>query len=325
MIGGTMQAATLCALVAVCATKAGPMLKTEDIRIRDPFIHADPATRTYYMYAAMDHGVGVYTSTDLARWTALERVLALPREPPLVAVWAPEMHAYGGKHYLFATLTYQEKLPGGKPSERPNWPEMHVRGTHVFRADSPRGPFARLKEGAHTPPDWMALDGTLFVDDGTPHMVFCHEWVQTVDGTMDCVRLTDDLADVVGQPERLFAASVAPGVPPDPKQQKVTDGCFLHRSERSGRLFMIWSTFVPGHGYCVLLAHSQSGTVRGPWGRHEAIYTRDGGHGMIFRAFDGRLLLALHQPNGGGRERLHLFEIRDTGESLEVGPEVAPK
>ena len=185
------------------------MLKTADIRIRDPFIHADAATKTYYMYAAMDHGVGVYTSKDLAQWTPMQRVLTLPQEPALKAVWAPEMHAYQGKFYLFATLTYQRTLPIAKPLQRDNWPEMHIRGTHVFRSDSPLGPFEPLKQGSHTPAEWMALDGTLFVEEGKPYMVFCHEWVQVVDGTMDVVQLTDDLSGVVGQPQLLFRASAS--------------------------------------------------------------------------------------------------------------------
>lgn len=312
----------LCGVSALRTLGAEPMLATAEIRIRDPFVYPDAPTKTYYMYAAMDHGVGVYTSQDLAQWTAMERVLTLPREPALHAVWAPEMHAYKGKYYLFATLTYQEKLPIGKPLNRDNWPEMHVRGTHVFRADSPLGPFKPVKTGSHTPADWMALDGTLFVEEGAPYLVFCHEWVQIVDGTMDYVPLADDLGDVAGKPQLMFRASIAPGVKPDPNQNKVTDGCFLYRSEISGKLYMIWSTFIPGHGYSVVLAHSESGRIAGPWRKHEPIYTKDGGHGMLFRAFDGRLLMSLHQPNSGGKERLHLFEVTDTGESLQVVGEV---
>jgi GH43 family beta-xylosidase len=325
MIRQILTVVVLCAGVVSQTLGAEPMLKTAEIRIRDPFIHADQATKTYYMYAAMDHGVGVYTSRDLAQWTSLRRVLTLPPEPPLQAVWAPEMHAYQGKYYLFATLTYRETLPIEKPLKRDGWPEMHIRGTHVFRADNPLGPFVPVKAGSHTPADWMALDGTLFVDGGKPYMVFCHEWVQMVDGTMDCVQLADDLSDVAGAPQLLFRASIAPGVKPDPKQSKVTDGCFLYRSERSGKLFMIWSTFIPGSGYCVVLAGSESGTIRGPWTEHTPIYTKDGGHGMLFKTFGGRLMLSLHQPNSGGKERLHLFEVTDTGDSLKVGKEVVPE
>jgi len=41
-------------------------------------------------------------------------------------------------------------------------------------------------------------------------MVFCHEWVQTTDGTMELVRLRDDLSDVAGKPITLFRATDTP-------------------------------------------------------------------------------------------------------------------
>lgn len=37
-----------------------------------------------------------------------------------------------------------------------------------------------------TPRDFMTLDGTLYVDRaGAPWMVYAHEWIQKVDGTME--------------------------------------------------------------------------------------------------------------------------------------------
>ena len=40
---------------------------------------------------------------------------------------------------------------------------------------------------------------------------------------------------------------------------------------------------------------------------------------MIFRTFDGRLCIAFHRPNSpGGEERAKFFELRDTGETLEL-------
>jgi len=39
---------------------------------------------------------------------------------------------------------------------------------------------------------------------------------------------------------------------------------------------------------------------------------------MIFTDFGGRLLLALHQPNTGPLERLHLFELADDGQTLRL-------
>jgi len=42
---------------------------------------------------------------------------------------------------------------------------------------------------------------------------------------------------------------------------------------------------------------------------------------MLFTSFDNHLMMALHQPNGRGKERLHLFRMIDNGESLEVDKE----
>ena len=305
------------------------LLKTKDIRLRDPFIFADTTTNTYCMYAQSENransgykGVEVYTSKDLNNWLPPKPVLTLPDNTDTIMVWAPEVHEYNDAFYLFVTLTSRNTLPDKKPVELDRWPPMHIRGTHIFRADQPTGPFERLKPTSHTPENWMALDGTLFVDDGTPHMVFCHEWVQTIDGTMDVVQLKDDLSDTIGQPQLLFKASDAPGARTDPKAGKVTDGCFLYRSPKSHKLFMIWSTFIPGSDYCVLLTESQSGSIKGPWINQHPIYKKNGGHGMIFPSFDGHLILALHQPNTRGKERLHLFRVIDTGQTLEIKQEV---
>ena len=307
------------------------LLKTGDIRVRDPFIYADVKTKTYYLYAQSENrensgykGVEVYASKDLVRWFPPQTVLSLPNDVDVLMVWAPEVHEYNGAFYLFVTLTRRATLSEKQPVEKGNWPAMHVRGTHVFRADRPTGPFKRLRRTSHTPEEWMALDGTLHVEEGTPYMVFCHEWVQMIDGTMDVVRLRDDLSGTVGKPELLFKASDAPGARMEATAGKVTDGCFLYRSPKSRKLFMIWSTFIPGNGYCVLLTESESGRIRGPWINQRPIYKLNGGHGMLFRSFDGRLMMALHQPNSRGKERLHLFEVADNGQSLEIKDEVTP-
>lgn len=319
-------------LASICSTPllaSDKLLKTEEIRVRDPFIYADAESGTYYLYAQSENrqgsgykGVEVYTSKDLINWLPPKTVLFLPKEADVFMVWAPEVHEYKDAFYLFVTLTSHRTLPEKKPVESRSWPAMHVRGTHVFHADQPTGPFKPLKNTSHTPEGWMALDGTLFVEDGTPYMVFCHEWVQMIDGTMDVVQLKADLSATVGQPQVLFKASDAPGARTEPTAGKVTDGCFLYRSPKSGKLFMIWSSFISGSGYCVLLAESQSGGIKGPWINQKPIYKENGGHGMLFQAFDGRLMMALHQPNNRGKERLHLFEVADTGQTLEIRGEV---
>jgi len=93
----------------------------------------------------------------------------------------------------------------------------------------------------------------------------------------------------------------------------VTDGPFLYRTT-AGKLLMIWSSFGAG-GYATGIAVSASGKVRGPWTQvPEPLFATDGGHGMIFRRFDGQWMLTLHQPNRSPDERARLFELEDTGD-----------
>lgn len=185
--------AALCQPVFPRAQASDVALKAAEIRIRDPFILADPARQTYFMCAQSANreghrfiGVEAYASKDLVNWLPAKPVLELPADAGISMVWAPEVHAHEGRFYLF----------------------------------------------------------------------------------------------------------------------------------------MIWSTFIPGSGYCVVSTESASGRVEGPWINQRHIYREKGGHGMLFRSFGGRLLMALHQPNTRGQERLHLFEVRDDGDTLEVTTEI---
>lgn len=293
----------------------------DSFRIRDPYILADESTGTYYLYAQSKNraksryfGVEVYTSRDLEQWSGPTCVLRLPDSMKILTVWAPEVHRFGDAYYLFVTLTFDETVSTPAPFAE-HWPPMYRRGTWCYRAASPSGPFEPVKEGPLTPDDEMALDGTLWVEEDVPYMVYCHEWVQLVDGTIDYVRLRPDLSAAEGEPVTILKASSAPGAITDPKSGKVTDGPFLYKSEKSGALFMIWSTILPNRGgYSVLLARSESGKLAGPWSESTELFTDDGGHGMIFRDLNGTLRLAIHQPNAGaGKERLRLFELIDDG------------
>ena len=88
-------------------------------------------------------------------------------------------------------------------------PAQYRRGTQILVADTPEGPFKAFSNKSTTPVDWMSLDGTLWVEDNVPYMVFCHEWAQIYDGTMELVSLKDDLSAAVGEPETLFKATDA--------------------------------------------------------------------------------------------------------------------
>jgi hypothetical protein len=159
------------------------------------------------------------------------------------------------------------------------------------------------------------LDGTLWIENDVPYMVYCHEWVQVRDGGIKLIRLADDLSATVGEPQLLFKGGDAPWAPRD-KDRYITDGPALYRS-KSGKLFMLWSGFSKT-GYTTGLAISDSGKIAGPWRQQaEPFFSKDGGHPMIFRRFDGTLMVALHSPNKGPQERCALIEVKDTGETLQ--------
>ncbi|MEM9718889.1 MAG: family 43 glycosylhydrolase [Bacteroidota bacterium] len=309
---------------------SGPdsLIQTSEIRIRDPFIVADSRSQTYYMYAQMRNrlsgedapqGVEVYTSTDLENWTPPQPVLTLAEDFwARRSVWAPEVHFYKGAYYLFVTLTSEQKL-GESPNPK-NGATLWKRGTHIFKAESPLGPFIAFQAQAHTPANWMSLDGTLWIESGKPYMAFCHEWAQTFDGTMEVVELAEDLSKPIGSPKLLFRASEAKWV----RNMKdlgfennglVTDGTFFYKN-RKGELIMIWSSFGE-QKYAIGQAISHSGSIMGPWEQQEKLLIKaNGGHGMLFHTFDQQMVLAYHQPNIRGQERLHLAQIRENDAGL---------
>lgn len=304
----------------------------EDIAIRDPCILADSASGTYYLYAATSKeerprgraGVKTYKSKDLKTWEGPYPVFEIPEDSwanPGQGVWAPEVHAFRGKYYLLATLHNNQKPLGVQKDT--TLPALMMRGTQIFVADSPKGPFEAAGPDARTPADWMALDGTLWEEDGVPYMVFCREWVQTGDGTMEYMPLKAGLSAPAGTPKTLFRASEAPWVPAETTELfpypgcYVTDGCYLYRT-KGGKLLMIWSSFGKD-GYNIATARSESGKLAGPWIQDaEPLFCGNGGHGMLFNTFDGKLMLVFHYPNSGDTPHARLFELEDTGDSLAV-------
>ena len=129
--------------------------------------------------------------------------------------------------------------------------------------------------------------------------------------------LKEDLSETVGEPTRLFDGSDAAWSRKSPQYGcHVTDGPYLYKS-KSGKLFMIWTS--GGYtGYTLGIAISPSGKLAGPWRQQEEpLYKDDGGHGMLFTTFDGKLMMVLHSPNNRGA-RPRIFELEDNGETLKV-------
>ncbi len=291
--------------------------KLADIRAQDVCILPDPASKQYYMIASGPGGVRAWTSRDLANWQGPKTIYRTPPDVwgdiPTAGIWAPEMHLYKGKYYLFLTFNTRHELP----EQWREWRPRVLRGSQVLVSDSPDGPFKTFANHSTTPTDMMTLDGTLWVEDGVPYMVFCHEWVQITDGTVEYMPLKDDLSAAAGEPKRLFRASSAKWSEIAGEGGHVTDGPYLYMG-KTGKLYMIWSSRAHKTGYECGVAISDSGKVAGPWRQEEKpIFAENGGHGMIFHTFEGKLMLVLHAPDGN-RPRPRIFEIEDTGETLRI-------
>ena len=86
---------------------------------------------------------------------------------------------------------------------------------------------------------------------------------------------------------------------------------------------MVWSSWTPEHQYALAFAYSPAGKLAGPW-QHDAGPTLwdDRGHGMIFRDFDGRLLLCLHRYFHQPKTRVQLWELQDAGDRLKLGKQI---
>lgn len=279
--------------------------RLEDIHFRDPYILAIPSRKKYYLYGSIGQnvwngpaiGFDVYESEDLIHWSGPSPCFRAPADFwSDHHYWAPEVYEWEGRFYMFSSFKAE-----GVP-----------RVTGVLVADQPEGPF-ELWCRSLTPPDWECLDGTLYVDDqGDPWMIFCKEWVQVEDGEMYAVRLKPDLKGTIGKPDLLFKASEAPWSVGGGEQRNryVTDGPFLYRMQNN-ELVMMWSTSGQD-GYTLGLARSVSGKPQGPWKQDEKpLFANNGGHGMLFRTFEGQLCLTIHAPNNHPKERPVIFRMQE--------------
>jgi beta-xylosidase len=323
-------------------------LRLTEFFIHDPWILAEKSTQTYYLYTSAPArltgrnrtGTFAYKSKDLATWEGPFVVFTCPDDSwanPQEGAWAPEVHAYQGKYYLFTTLHNPKKpLPTLVPS-RPNL----MRSTMIAVSDSPEGPFQLIKkDGPVAPPDFMTLDGTFYVDPaGQPWMVYAHEWMQKIDGTIEALPLKADLSAAAGDPIFLLKGSDAPwlneqAVPNAKSAIYVTDGPEFFRT-KTGRLLMLWSSYEKNgfgrDGYVETVARSKSGELKGPWEQLPPLVRNDSGHGMLFRTFAGQLMLIVHQPFLGAHAKI--YEMEDLGDNLRVvkyrddltGPPLGPQ
>lgn len=294
----------------------------DSIVLSDPFILADQKTKLYYMTGT---GGMLWKSKDLKLWDGPHKIAKTDSTSwmgPAPMIWAAEIHAYKNKYYYFATFTNRSvKIDTVKGTA------IERRACHVLVSNNPDGPFVPMKDDIYLPANMPTLDGTLWIDkDGKPYMVYCYEWLQALDGTIEKIELKPDLSGTIGKASLMFRASEAPWSREkdengNDKPNKVTDGPYLFET-KTGRLGMIWTSWIYDV-YTQGVAYSTSGTLDGPWIQEkDPITPSNYGHGMLFCNFDGKLLMSIHshkEVNGRYRRIPHLFEVDLAGDKLIVG------
>lgn len=334
-------------LVSVFAAAVSFGVPTDSFRVRDPFVVPSQEDGLYHLFISDQWsggvGVSVRTSRDLADWSEAKKVLSIPESWKVVDTWAPEVHRYKGAWYIFVTLGRDIKVdpPLRRLNDDPEFVASRAfekygaklrRGVYVFRSKCLDGPYEPVSDEPLTPMDRLALDGTLWVEDGKPYMVFSWDWPQIMVGECAVVPLKDDLSGFAGEPKTIFRTSdVAPTT-----IRGIVDGPFVYRSSENGKLYVFWSTTsiggdhhrgstVPQNerrsgAYRVLACESLSGKIEGPWGKQQVIFADNGGHGMIFRTFEGKKVFTIHQPEDQKNrlERTKFFEFVDMGKALKL-------
>jgi hypothetical protein len=72
-------------------------------------------------------------------------------------------------------------------------------------------------------------------------------------------------------------------------------------------------------GYTEAIARADNGELSGNWTQDsKLLFEKDGGHGMLFRTFGGKLMLTLHSPNTTPDERPKFFELEEIGDTLAL-------
>jgi len=313
--------------------------KVENLQIRDPYILVDEGT--YYMYGTRSFGkLDVFTSTDLGVWTELAPAFAggddfwgnaagsSEVEGKLAAYWAPEVFQYKGAYYMFATFTKDEEA-------------MNQQAVVILKSDSPAGPFTVWSEdtrgykGAVTPADHSCIDGTLYIENGVPYMIYVHQHQCKAEGcndgmgSMAYVQLSADLKTTVGEYIECFDASDLDWISTiTGHAPTVTDGPEVYTAP-DGQKYLLWSTHWDGD-YCqiaskfdtlsaseLFAAVVRNSTKIFPDTSAGTDVEVDGGHGMIFTDLNGQDVLVLHAPNAGS-ERAKFFNVTASASSISV-------
>lgn len=297
----------------------------DSIQLSDPFILADEESETYYLTGT---GGLLWKSKDLKKWNGPYNYIKIDTTSWMGStpmIWAPELHKYNNKYYCITTFTNTKTIIETNPARY----DVPRRSVHILVANKPEGPYQPINSNNYLPEEWATLDGTLWVENDKPYLVFSHDWMQLVDGAIKYVQLTQDLSEIDGDIHSLFNASealwsrdmqaIGELTYGKALTGHVSDGPFVFRTH-TGKLGMLWSSWGEQR-YAQGVAYSESGSINGPWKQIDTPINRyNSGHAMIFRTLNGEPMMIMHRQSldleSPGPRYPKLFKIDLSGNEL---------
>lgn len=283
----------------LCTSDGLPVrvLSLDSMDIKNPFIYLDRDALTYYMTG---DGGELWISNNLRAWKGPYNALQLDKDTwmgvePIIT--APEIHKYNGKYYYVATFS------------RPDVVIDNVRGKDIVRescqlliADSVCGPYKPLQADAPLLKADRACSGGTFITDeyNTGFLIFNHNWEQGFEGTTEIIMMTENLSEQIGEPYIMFSASQNNwSIGEDSLGQKswspVMEGPFLFDTEGM-ELGILFATEIEGKSALGVAYSEKNHGLNGPWHIEPAPMLTGGyGQAMLFKDFDGTLVMVLHK------------------------------
>lgn len=308
----------------VMPTADGLPVRVVDIdtmNLRNPFIYLDKENLTYYMSG---DGGAVWVSNDLHKWKGPYDLLELDS-----TIWigmfpqisSPEIHRYNNKFYFVATFTRPDVV-----IENVSGTDIPRRSCQLLVADSLQGPYKPIDAETPLLPAAQASLSATFCNDeyGAGYIIYSRDYRQTGDGTVQILRLDDNFGGRIGEPFVMFRASQnewSKAKGGDYVYSPRMDGAFLFDTEGL-ELGMLFTTDIAGESAVGVAYTEKNCGFNGPWHiERQPFLTGNYGEPMLFKDFDGTLVMLLHKDTVINGRRIYkptMFEMDSQYDKLKI-------